>query len=157
MRQKNKRFIYKVDLKWTEAKKGLVSCIGKPNIEVATPPEFAGHSGIWTPEDLFVSSVNACFMTTFLYYAEKRKLKFYHFESYAQGILEKVDDTFAFSTIEITPRVLIAYSDDINMTGRMMELSEKGCLISRSLKSKICVKASIEVANTPKGTGREGD
>jgi len=39
--------------------KGLLSSSGKTNIEIATPPEFRGHLVIWSPEDLFVASVNS--------------------------------------------------------------------------------------------------
>ena len=71
-----KQFIYQTELQWTEQKKGVVSASGKPSFETAVPPEFKGHEGIWTPEDLFVASVNVCLMATFLYYAETEKLIF---------------------------------------------------------------------------------
>ncbi len=71
---KSKKFIYKNSINWLAEKRGLLSSLGKPNIEVATPPEFRGHVGIWNPEDLFVASVNSCIMTTFLYYAERERI-----------------------------------------------------------------------------------
>ena len=70
---KSKQFVYKNSLKWQRDKKGELSSSGKADIEIATPPEFKGHPGIWSPEDLFVASVNSCIMTTFLYYAQKHQ------------------------------------------------------------------------------------
>ena len=61
-----KQFTYKTYLRWKEERKGTLSSSGKSDIEVATPPEFRGHPGIWTPEELFIGSVNICIMTTFL-------------------------------------------------------------------------------------------
>ncbi len=78
---KSKRFIYENSIKWQKEKIGLLSSSGKPYIEVATPPEFKGHVGIWSPEDLFVASVNSCIMTTFLYYAQKENLEILSYES----------------------------------------------------------------------------
>ena len=90
---KSKKFIYKNSIKWQAEKRGLLSSLDKPNIEVATPPEFRGHVGIWSPEDLFVTSVNSCIMTTFLYYAERESVEFLSYESEAEGILEEVENT----------------------------------------------------------------
>ncbi|MGH9425673.1 MAG: OsmC family protein, partial [Terriglobia bacterium] len=61
-----KSFTYKTGLKWVEEKSGMLSSSGKPSLKVASPPEFKGEAGVWTPEDLFVASVEICQMTTFL-------------------------------------------------------------------------------------------
>ena len=74
MKSKQKKFIYKSSVIWQGQKLGLISSIDKPSFKVATPPEFKGHPGTWTPEDLFISSVNSCIMTTFLYFIEKKGL-----------------------------------------------------------------------------------
>ena len=143
--KKPKKFIYQVNLKWAEAKKGLFFSSGKPTIEVATPPEFKGHSGIWTPEELFVASVNACIMTTFLYYADRGNFKFLSYESSAEGVLEKKEGGLIFSSIEIVPRVVVNSTDDIEKAKNLLQLSEKNCLISNSIKTKITLKPIIKV------------
>jgi len=144
---KSKKFIYRTNLKWVEAKKGLLSSIGKPAIEVATPPEFRGHPGIWTPEELFVASVNACIMTTFLYYAERGNLKFLSYESSAEGVLEKEERGLVFSCIEVVPEISVKLANDVERTRDLLALSEKNCLISNSIKSKVTVKAKIQAVS----------
>ena len=74
MEVRSKVYTYHTSVKWTEQRKGVISCAGKPDIQVATPPEFKGHDGIWSPEDLFVASANICVMTTFLAVAERAGL-----------------------------------------------------------------------------------
>jgi organic hydroperoxide reductase OsmC/OhrA len=147
MVRENKKFIYKVDLKWSNARKGVVSSSGKPTIEVATPPEFKGHPGFWTPEDLYVASVNACFMSTFLYYAEKRQLSFSAFSASAEGILEQVDKEFIISTVNITAYLVIAVGESVEKAKATLELAEKDCLVSNSIKSKINLTSQIEINN----------
>jgi hypothetical protein len=71
MEAKIKGHTYHTAVRWTGEKRGVSTANGKPPIDVATPPEFQGHEGIWSPEDLFVSSVNACVMMTFLAFAER--------------------------------------------------------------------------------------
>ena len=140
---KSKQFIYKTKLKWKKERKGLLACQNKPIIEVTTPPEFKGHAGFWTPEELLVASVNACIMTTFLYYAEKKKLSFLSYESSAEGILERVGKKFMFSTVEVSPEISVSSEDDVEKAKDLFKTSEENCFISNSLKAKIILKPKI--------------
>src|SRR2546425_3642932 len=67
-----KSFRYKNALVWKSARRGMVSALGKPSLEVGSPPEFRGEPGIWTPEDLLVGALNSCLMLTFLALAQSR-------------------------------------------------------------------------------------
>ena len=140
-----KKFFYKTDLKWLGEKKGVLSSLDKPDIEIATPPEFKGHPGIWTPEDLFVSSVNSCIMTTFLYYAEKEGIEFLSYESQAEGVLEMTDGRLVFSEIRIKPQISVQSPGDVEKIKSLINLSEKTCLISNSIKSRVEVIPEIKV------------
>jgi len=140
-----KQFIYQTELQWTEQKKGVVSALGKPSFEVAVPPEFKGHEGIWTPEDLFVSSVNVCLMATFLYYAETEKLIFKSYKSSCRGVLEKTGAGFMFTTIELNSHIIVGTEGDISKAKQLLEQAEKHCLISNSIKSQVILTPLVEV------------
>ncbi len=141
---RSKQFFYNNTVKWREQRKGILSSSGKPDIEIATPPEFKGHSGIWTPEDMLVASVNCCIMTTFLYYAEKESLDFVSYESDAEGILERVEREFMISKIAVKPKITVRSPEDIEKAKRLIELSDKGCLITNSVKSRVEVTADVK-------------
>lgn len=140
---KSKKFVYKTRVSWVREKRGVLSSAGKPDIEVAVPPEFGGHENIWTPEDLFVSSVNICIKTTFLYYARKNNLEFLSYESEAEGILERIKNGFMFTRIKVMPRIRIETDSQLEKAKEIMALSEKSCLISNSIKSKVEVLPEI--------------
>ena len=141
---RNKKFIYETFLKWQGQKKGLLLSRTNKDIKVATPPEFGGHVGIWSPEELFVASVNSCIMTTFLHYAQRKSFKFLSYKSKATGVLERAENQFIFSKIKIKPQILVKHSADIPKANKLIELSEKNCLISNSIKSKIEVTPEIK-------------
>ncbi len=141
---KSRRFIYKNSIKWQSEKKGLLISPDKPDIEVATPPEFRGHPGVWTPEDLFVASVNSCIMTTFLYYAQKENFEILNYESQAEGILEWIEGRFIFSEIKVKPFVFVKQDSDIQKAKEIIGLSEKNCLISNSIKCEVTVLPEIK-------------
>ena len=143
VKTKHKSFIYSNRLRWIEKRMGDLSHPDKPSIRIATPPEFQGHPGVWTPEDLFVASVNSCIMTTFLYYAYKEKLDFLSYQSEAEGVLENVEGKFMFSAIKVYPKIQVTSDSDVASAKELIELSDKKCLISNSIKSKVKVIPEI--------------
>ncbi|MCK4245498.1 MAG: OsmC family protein, partial [Candidatus Omnitrophica bacterium] len=86
-----------------------------------------------------------CIMTTFLYYAERENLRFLSYESSAEGILEKGERGLIFSSIEVVPEISVKSVNDIEKTRDLLALSEKNCLISNSIKSKVTVRPEIQV------------
>ncbi len=145
MQKRSKQFIYRVGVRWVNERRGIMSIPGKPDIEVATPPEFRGHPGIWSPEDMFVASVNACIMTTFLYYAGKENLNFLTYESSAEGILERLGDEFAFSKVKVIPHIEVSSLEDVEKAKELVKLSESNCLISSSIKAEVEVFPEVSV------------
>jgi peroxiredoxin-like protein len=140
---RSKEYLYQTVVKWTEQRKGIISCAGKPDIQVATPPEFKGHEGIWSPEDLFVASVNVCVMSTFLAFAERTGLAFSAYESSAEGRLELVGGKFQFTTITIRPSITLKSGDDADKAKELIEKAEANCLISNSIKAMVIVQATV--------------
>jgi len=143
MKSKSKKFVYRTKVSWVREKKGILSSIGKPDIEVAVPPEFGGHEGIWTPEELFVASINICIKATFLYYARRNNLNFLSYESEAEGILGRIENRSMFIEIKVIPRIRIAADSQFEKAKEIITLSEKNCLISNSIKSKVEVLPEI--------------
>ena len=139
--------IYNVNLKWESDRKGLISSPELPTtIEVATPPEFdKGMPNIWSPEHLFTASVLSCFMTTFLAIADYSKLEYEKFECKAEGILESVEGKFLMTEIILKPIVYIKNQEEIEKTERILHKSEKACLISNSIITKVVLDFEVRV------------
>lgn len=143
MESKPKVYLYYTAVKWTDQRKGMISCAGKPDVAVATPPEFKGHDGIWSPEDLFVASANICLMTTFLSVAERAGLVFTSYESAAEGRLELVDGKFQFTAIILKPVITLPPGGDAIKAKELIEKAEANCLISNSMKAKVSLELAI--------------
>ncbi len=140
--------IYNIDLRWEKGRRGTLTSPDLTNpITVATPPEFPkGEPNIWSPEHLYVAAANSCLMTTFLAIAENSKLDFVSFDSSATGKLEKVDGMFMITEIELKPKVILRNEKDRERALRIIEKSEKACLISNSMKSKIVLSPEIIIS-----------
>ncbi len=140
---RSKVYLYHTTVRWTEQRKGLMSCGGKPDVQVATPPEFKGHEGIWSPEDLFVASANICLMTTFLAIAERAALALDSYQSAAEGRLELVEGTFQFTAITFKPTLILKAGTDSAKAKELIEKAEANCLISNSVKAKVYLEPTI--------------
>lgn len=134
---RTKSYRYRTSVRWTGEKKGTMTVEGKPPVEVATPPEFKGHEGIWSPEDLFVASVNSCIMTTFLAFAEREGLGFEGFESEAEGLLEFVEGKLRFTRITVRPRVALRSGEEREKAEEILRKAERNCLVSNSVQTAI--------------------
>lgn len=137
---------YNVNLKWNSDRKGILSSNELPTIiEVATPPEFdKGIPNIWSPEHLYTASILSCFMTTFLAIAEFSKFDFIDFECSSDGILEKVEGKYLMTQVIIKPVLTISDPNDTEKAERILQKSEKACLISNSIKTDVLVHPTFK-------------
>lgn len=135
---------YDTEIQWKRGRSGTLQARNLPVIEVSSPPEFKGEVGRWTPEHLFVASVNVCFMTTFLAIAELSKLEIVAFSSSAQGKLEKVENNgLQMTEIVIRPKAVLPSGRDFEHASRILEKAERNCLISNSIKTAIKVEPEL--------------
>jgi peroxiredoxin-like protein len=138
---------YEVDLVWTSDRKGTISSpVLNSSIEVATPPEFPkGIPGIWSPEHLLVAAVNSCYMTTFLAIAENFKLEFESLDCKAVGLLEQPEGKYLITRVLLKPVLVIKEEHNAEKAMRVLEKTEKACLISNSIKATIKLDAVVKV------------
>ena len=119
-----------------------------PSLYVASPPEFGGPEGVWSPEHLFVASVSSCLMTTFRAMADLSKLEIVEYTDSAIGHLQRGEDRlYSIDRITLRPKVVIASDDDLDKAEKLLKKAEEVCLISRSVKSEIFMDAQVLVAH----------
>src|SRR4030095_14675555 len=57
-------FYYETEVEWKKEKEGQIRGPSLPAVTVGAAPEFKGREGIWSPEHLFVASLNTLFLLT---------------------------------------------------------------------------------------------
>lgn len=144
-RVKYKSFTYLTKLEWVGNRAGILGSGEKQEFRVASPPEFQGEEGVWTPEDLFVGAVNACMMTSFAAFAERLQLPIISYSSTAQGILEFVDGNYQFTKIILRPHVIVQSANLVEEAKKTLDVAHEKCLISNSIHSDVIMEPIIEV------------
>jgi organic hydroperoxide reductase OsmC/OhrA len=140
-----KSFTYKTCTTWTEGRSGTIASDGKPTLKISSPPEFKGERGVWTPEDLFVGSVEVCHMTTFLSFAAQKKIAIVSYKSHANGVLEYIDGDHRFTRIVIFPTITVGADVVETDVHALLREAEKHCLVANSIASIVEVNPTIIV------------
>lgn len=137
---------YEVDIQWKQDRVGeLSSSILNKSIECATPPEFPnGVPGIWSPEHLFVASINSCFMATFLAISHNFKMEVASFDCKTTARLEMVDGRYLITQATMNPVVKLVNPDtDREKAFRVLEKAKSGCLVTNSMKTEVSMEPSV--------------
>ncbi|CAN5201815.1 hypothetical protein BH09BAC2_BH09BAC2_19720 [soil metagenome] len=82
-------------------------------------------------------------MTTFLSIAENSKLEFKSFHSEATGKLEMKEGVYMITEIILKPKLTILSEEEKEKIKRILQKSEKACLISNSVKSEIKMEPEV--------------
>ena len=142
---KYKSFAYHTQLHWLENRAGQLNSEGKPGFRVASPPEFKGEAGVWTPEDLFVAAVETCTMTTFLAFSTRQQIPLVSYESSAEGFLEFADGGYRFTKVIIRPKVVVENEAAVAQAQKTMDDAHHNCLIANSIKSEVVIEAEFKI------------
>lgn len=140
------KYKYGTNLEWTSEKKGIIKSNDKTNIHVACPPEFGGHPGLWSPEDLFVASVEVCLLTTFLWYVNKEDIKITSYTSEAVGTAEMIKGVFKFSLIHVEINIELSDEKEYRKIEHILTKVKRSCLISNSIEAEISIDSKIIIA-----------
>ena len=143
-------FFYENEVEWKGERAGKLAGAGLPEVSIGAPPEFNGHEGNWSPEQLLVASVNTCYVLTLVAIAENSKIQLVNLTSSAKGKLEKVPGAgYQITEILIKPRIVVASAKDVERVSRIVDKAKQNCFISNSIKGSVTVEAEIFHQQTP--------
>jgi len=117
----------------------------KPTIKIGTPPGSDGEKKFHSPEDLFVASATACYMSGFVEYTKKMHISFKSFDCDSTGKLESVGRSYEITRIDMKATVVV---ESENLKGKMeraLELAAKYCFVGNSMKCPIIHETEVVV------------
>lgn len=120
---------------------------GLPNLPTAPPVDFGGPGDAWSPEHMLLGSVATCFLFTFRAVARASQLQFNSVDLDVSGTVDRVDGVTRFTEIVLRARAVVAAGTDPDRARRVMERSERACLVSRSLESPIRFEPEVLVGD----------
>lgn len=116
---------------------------GLPDVRSAPPLAFDGPGDAWSPEHLLLAAVEACFLFTLRGVARASRVEFTAIEISATGTVDRRDGAVRFTEIVLRPRLTVRPGADRDRVMRVLEKSEKACLVSASLATPVRLEAEI--------------
>ena len=123
-----------------------VEADGLPTLATAPPAEFDGPGDRWSPESLLVAAVVDCFILTFRAIARNSKVDWESLSCSVQGDLDRVDRVTQFTAFKVSAKLRVPAGAAQDKAGRVLEMAEKNCLITNSLRAETHLEFEIEEA-----------
>jgi organic hydroperoxide reductase OsmC/OhrA len=114
-------------------------------LRVAPPTEFGGPGDRWSPEALLVAAVAGCYLLTFRAVARASGVSWTWLRCEVGGTLDRVDRVTQFTAFDISVRLSIPPTMDVEQARRALQKAEGQCLISKSLKGTMHLTIAIEI------------
>lgn len=121
---------YRASLEWKGERQASLLAASQPPITGGPPPQFDGSDALWSPEELLLSAVQLCLMTTFFSLTARQKLAVSSYASEIEGTLEKTAEGLRFT--RITLKVQLG-SEEPAKASELLQTAKKYCIISNAL------------------------
>mgnify|MGYP001174135262 CR=1 FL=1 len=138
---------YVLSSRWVKEKIVTIEIDGKPDFEVATPPDFWPDSPKATisPEALFVASAVSCYGVSLSGAATRFHAEFTGFTVKATAALKKGDFGWEFDQIAICPRIVVPTQKDKKRMEKAAERAHRYCVVSNSMKCPVLLDYEVVV------------
>ena len=119
---------------------------GKAELRGSADPIFRGAADLHNPEDLFLASIAACHMLSYLALCARCGVRVLAYEDRASGTLTlRSDGGGAFESVTLSPAVIVAAERDMAPAMALHATAHATCVIASSCRVPIVVDATCRV------------
>jgi organic hydroperoxide reductase OsmC/OhrA len=110
----------------------------------SAPPALEGRSGVMTPEDAFIGSLNMCFQLMFIWAADRLKIDLVSYECEAEAqVVDLLDRTSTVTQAVLKPTIRVR-TNSARRVGKALEWARKYSLIANSIKASVLIEPKVE-------------
>jgi organic hydroperoxide reductase OsmC/OhrA len=139
MPPESKTFRYDTELIWRGARTCEVTAGDRPSVVVVPPGDFpGGEDGDWSPEHLFLASLQSCTMLSFLAHCAHNGVEVVSYRSHASGDLSRreQDRRYAFQRIALIITVVVA-GGHAPLAQSLTDKAHRDCFITASTTAEV--------------------
>jgi len=128
---------YGVRTEWREGHVVQLEAPGKPSLHVALPSDFKnGVPGVWSPEELLISSLATCFELTMIAVAENREVPLHSLCVDATGYVENKNHLYRLVLLELDVRIETDTGCEAEVE-HIAAVAHEGCLVGKALDTPV--------------------
>ncbi|TXT55995.1 MAG: hypothetical protein BAJATHORv1_30379 [Candidatus Thorarchaeota archaeon] len=138
---------YELTSRFVSDKIVSIRIAGKPEFEVATPPDFWEESpeGILSPEDLFLASAVSCYGVSLSGVSKKYRAEFHSFDISVEGHLKQGEYGWEFAEMTINATITVPTAKDKKKMEKAADRAHRYCVVSNSMSCPVHLNAEIVV------------
>ena len=136
---------YDVRLTGGPAGYATLTTAGLPDLPTAPPSDFDGPGDAWSPEHLLLAAVETCFLFTLRAVAHASRVEFLSLDLSAEGTVDRRDGGMRFTEIVLRPRLRLPSGSDAEKARRVLDKSEKGCLVTASRSVPVRLEPEVVI------------
>ena len=131
-------FTYEAELEWRGGRHAEITSGSRPALAVMPPPGSpAGSEASWSPEHLFLASLQSCTMLSFVAHCAHNGLEMVSYRSAATGSLARnAERRYAFQTVSMVVFVRMA-GGHATAARDLTEKAQRDCFISASTTADV--------------------
>lgn len=121
---------------------------GKPALAGSADPAYRGDATLHNPEDLFLASLAACHMLSYLALCARRGVRVVEYEDRARGtLLTNSDGGGRFESVTLCPVVTVAQGSDEALALQLHATAHARCFIANSCRTLLLHEPTVRVAS----------
>ena len=135
---------YKVSLRMKDALRaeGVLDAATLPEMAVGPPPQFGGIGGRYSPEDLLLSAIASCHMTTLAAVVRHKGIPLLSYRATANASLDKTKDGLRFTSLRLLVEATTNAGREAELE-RAIERAEKVCIVSNALSIQVHLEVVV--------------
>jgi organic hydroperoxide reductase OsmC/OhrA len=144
----NDHLEYKVNLLWDGKSGGTIPFEKYPALKLDTPIEFGGEGRYPCPDELFISAVGGCLLTTFLYFRRKFDFPLEKLQISINGTVDSIPrEGYRLTSIEAKLHITTNKNEEATAK-KCAEYTKTFCHITRVLEQAIPIEMTVDVTST---------
>ena len=121
---------------------GVLTVAGRPAIVGGPPLQFGGREDWWSPEDLLLSALSLCLVSTFQVFAAGKGLRVVSYKSDVKGMLDRTPEGLRFTSI-VMEVDLVVPAGEKERAERMLASAKEHCIVANGLCTPTDLRAVV--------------
>jgi organic hydroperoxide reductase OsmC/OhrA len=136
---------YSASLSRTFASRARMEAPPRAPLDGGPSPELDGDVSSWSPEQMLLSSLGLCMLTTFEAFAARDGIELLSWDAKASGTVERTPEGLMFTSIVLELEMSIA--GNVEHVEATIEDAKQYCLVLNSLRIPVVIETLLHTPN----------